>query len=215
MQKLRVHNFAVSVDGFGAGPNQDLDNPLGIGGQRLHDWVFATKYGRAMIGQSGGNTGIDNDFLERGDENIGAHIMGRNMFGPIRGSWEDDWRGWWGDEPPYHHAVFVLTHHARSPLEMDGGTTFYFVTEGIEAAHKLALDAADGRDVRVGGGVSTVQQMLHARLIDEMHIAIAPTVLGSGERLFDGVDMEALGYECADFVASPAAAHVRFTRRGV
>ena len=167
-----------------------------------------------MIGQSGGDTGIDNDFLVRGDENIGAHIMGRNMFGPIRGEWEGDWRGWWGDEPPYHHPVFVLTNHPRPPLAMNGGTTFYFVTEGIDAAYKLAFDAADGRDVRVGGGASTIQQMLRVRLVDEMHIAIAPTLLGSGERLFEDIDMEALGYECSDFVASPTVAHVRFTRRG-
>jgi dihydrofolate reductase len=214
MAKVRVHNLAVSVDGFAAGPNQDLDNPLGVGGKRLHEWVFATRYGNAMIGQSGGNTGIDNDFLLQSDENIGAHIIGRNMFGPIRGEWEGDWRGWWGDEPPYHHSVFVLTHHARPPLAMDGGTTFYFVTEGIEAAHKLAVDAAAGQDVRVGGGASTIQQMLRARLIDEMHTAIVPTLLGSGERLFEGVDMEALGYECTSLVASPAVAHVRFIRRG-
>jgi dihydrofolate reductase len=212
MPKLRVHSIATSVDGFAAGSNQSLDNPMGEGGRTLHPWVFATKYGKTMTGQPGGETGIDNDFLERGDENIGAHIMGRNMFGPIRGEWTGDWRGWWGDEPPYHHSVFVLTHYAHAPIEMEGGTTFFFVTDGIEAALKLAFEAADGKDVRIGGGTSTIQQYLRAQLVDEMHIAFVPTLLGSGERLFEGIDMPALGYECVEFVASPNVAHIRFAR---
>lgn len=215
MPKLRVHNFAMSLDGYAAGPDQGPEAPLGAGGTRLHEWVFATSYGQRMIGLDGGeatdDAGIDDDFLARGDAGIGATIMGRNMFGPIRDAWPDEsWRGWWGDEPPYHHPVFVLTHHPRDPITMQGGTTFNFVTDGIEAALEQARDAADGNDVRLGGGIATIQEFLRARLIDEMHVVIVPTLLGSGERLFDHVDAD--GYECAELVASPAVVHARFVR---
>src|ERR1700716_250524 len=207
MAKVRVHNFSISVDGYGAGPEQSLDNPLGVGGNGLHTWAFKTRAGRQMLGQPGGEEGVDNDFWMRGDDGIGATIMGRNMFGPIRGPWGDDeWKGWWGDEPPYHHPVFVLTHHAHDPIPMEGGTTFSFVSEGIEAALERALEAADGSDVRIGGGVSTIQQYLRAGLIDEMHVPIVPVLLGRGERLFDNLDGGLDGYECVDFVSSPGAA---------
>jgi dihydrofolate reductase len=210
-----VHNFSVSVDGFGAGPGQDVEHPLGVGGQRLHDWVFETQFGRTMIGESGGETGVDNDFFAAGDEGIGATIMGRNIFGPVRGPWGDDrWRGWWGEDPPYHHRVFVLTHHAHDPIEMEGGTTFHFVTDGIERALARAVDAADGRDVRVGGGVSVVNQYVRAGLLDELHLAIAPTLLGSGERIFDGIDLVDSGYRCIESTASRAVFHVRLVRTG-
>ncbi|MGH8568660.1 MAG: dihydrofolate reductase family protein, partial [Gammaproteobacteria bacterium] len=173
MSKLRVHNFAISLDGYGAGPNQNLDNPLGVGGEALHDWIVPTRTFQKMIGNSGGESGVDDDFIARGFANLGAWILGRNMFGPIRGSWPDDaWKGWWGDNPPYHTPVFVLTNHARQPITMDGGTTFYFVTEGIHAALQQANDAANGRDVRLGGGVSTIRQYLQAGLVDEMHVGI-------------------------------------------
>ncbi len=180
MPKLRVHNFAISVDGYGAGPSQSLDNPLGVGGQRLHEWVFATRYGRRMIGEEGGEESIDERFMVAGDTGIGATIMGRNMFGPVRGPWPDEeWKGWWGDDPPYHHPVFVLTRHSRPSLVMQGGTTFNFVTDGIEAALSRAFEAAGGADVRLGGGVATIQQYLRARLIDELHLAIVPIFLGA------------------------------------
>jgi dihydrofolate reductase len=210
MPKLRVHNLSMSIDGFVAGPNQSLDEPLGVGGRALHTWVFETAGGRAMIGEDGGTTGVDNDFFAEGVRNIGATVMGRNMFGPVRGDWPDDeWKGWWGDEPPYHHDVFVLTHHARDPLEMAGGTTFYFVTSGIEDALERAFAAAGGQDVRLGGGASTVRQYLHARLVDEMHIPVVPVVLGSGERAFDGpLD----GYEVVETVTSRSLLHVRIAR---
>src|ERR1700716_2945756 len=189
MAKLRVHNLAISLDGFAAGPNQDLDNPLGVGGSRLHEWVFATRTGRRMLGEEGGDEGLDDKFLVEGDIGIGATIMGRNMFGHIRGPWKDEqWTGWWGDNPPYHHPVFVLTHHPRPSIEMQGGTIFHFVTDGIEIALERALDAAKGQDVRLGGGASTIQQYLRAQLIDEMHVAVVPVLLGGGERLFDHVD---------------------------
>ena len=214
MPKLRVHNFSVSLDGFGAGPRQDRDTPIGVGGERLHEWIFKTRYGLAMLGQEGGDTGIDDEFLRAGDASIGATVMGRNMFGPIRGSWgADQWRGWWGDNPPYHHPVFVLTHHPHDPIEMAGGTTFYFVTDGIEAALSRAFDAAGGRDVRLGGGAATIKQYLQAELIDELHLAIVPTLLGSGERLFGGVDAETAGYEVIEHRSSPAVWHVRLARR--
>jgi len=215
MPKLRVHNLAMSLDGYVAGPNQRLENPLGEGGTRLHEWVFATPYGQRMIGAGeGGTSGVDDDFLGRGDDGIGATVMGRNMFGPIRGPWpDDDWRGWWGDEPPYHHDVFVLTHHARDLIPMAGGTTFHFVTDGPDAALERAFAAADGLDVRLGGGASTVRGYLRARLVDELHLAVVPILLGAGERLFD--DLGTLdGYECVELVSSPSVAHVRLAKSG-
>jgi dihydrofolate reductase len=213
MPKLRVHNLSISLDGYVAGPNQDVDNPLGVGGPKLHEWVFATRTGNRMLGTDAGEEGLDDQFIVQGDVGIGATIMGRNMFGPVRGSWADDtWAGWWGEDPPYHHEVFVLTHHPRSPIAMKGGTTFYFITDGIEAALKRAFEAANGRDVRLGGGAATIQQYLRAGLIDEMHLAIVPVILGSGERLFDHVDASA-GYECVEFVNSPSVCHVRIARR--
>ena len=213
MPKLCVRNLSISLDGYVAGPNQGLETPLGEGGRRLHEWVFVTKAGRRMFGQEGGEEGIDDSFVARGDENIGATIMGRNMFGPMRGPWDpaDDWKGWWGDEPPYHSPVFVLTHHAHEPIPMEGGTTFHFVTDGIEAALERAFDAAGGKDVRVGGGAATVRQYLQAGLIDELHLAVAPLLLGAGERLYDGLG-PAEGYECVELVSSPAVAHVRLAR---
>ena len=210
MPKLSVHNLAISLDGYAAGPNQSVDNPLGEGGERLHEWVFETRFGRQMIGQDGGEEGIDNDFLERGFENIGAWIMGRNMFGPIRGPWGDeDWKGWWGDNPPYHCQVFVLTHHPRPPLTMEGGTVFHFVDDDLDTVRARALDATDGADVRIGGGANTVQQFMRARLVDDLHIPIAPVLLGGGERFFDHVEDVNDAYECVDFVVSPAVAHAR------
>jgi dihydrofolate reductase len=209
MPKLRVHGFAISIDGFGAGPDQSLDNPLGVGGLVLHEWAFATRTFHKMTGRDGGATGIDDDVVARGFDNIGAWILGRNMFGPVRGPWPDDtWKGWWGDEPPYHAPVFVLTHHPRAPISMRGSTTFHFVTDGIEAALRRAVEAAGDRDVRLGGGVATIRQYLAARLIDEIHLAIAPKVLGSGEALFTGLDLPKLGYRCAEHVATPGATHV-------
>ncbi len=214
MSKLRVHNFAISVDGYGAGPLQSLDNPLGVGAQRLHEWVFETRFGRRMIGEEGGAEGIDERFMVAGVTGIGATIIGRNMFGPVRGPWPDqEWKGWWGDEPPYHHPVFVLTRHPRPPLVMQGGTTFNFVTDGIEAALSRAIEAAGGADVRLGGGVATIQQYLRARLIDELHLAIVPIFLGGGERLFDGLDGGPAGYENVEMISSAAVTHLRFLRR--
>ncbi|WP_027503382.1 dihydrofolate reductase family protein [Rhodococcus sp. UNC363MFTsu5.1] len=213
MPKLRVHNLAISLDGYAAGQDQSADNPLGVGGERLHEWVFATRTGRRMLGEDGGDEGLDDAFLARGDDGIGATIMGRHMFGPIRGGWGDgEWTGWWGDNPPYHHDTFVLTHHPRPSVEMAGGTTFHFVTDGIEAALERAFDAAAGLDVRIGGGADTIQQYLRAGLIDELHLAIVPILLGSGERLFDRLDGGANGYECAELVSSPAVTHVRLVR---
>ncbi len=215
MPKLRVHNFSLSVDGYAAGPNQDLDNPLGVGGLGLHEWVFPTRTFRRMNGAEGGDEGLDDDVAARGDTGIGATIMGRNMFGPLRGPWGDsNWAGWWGDDPPYHHPVFVLTHHPRTSITMQGGTTFHFVNDGIHAALERALDAAGGADVRLGGGVATIQQYLRAGLIDEMHLAIVPILLGSGERLFDHLDGGPVGYECVEFVSSPSVLHARFARTG-
>ena len=221
MARLRVHNVAISLDGYGAGPNQGLETPLGEGGTGLHEWVFDTPTGRRMMGIDGGSDGagddgvalgIDDEFLTAGDVGIGATVMGRNMFGPVRGPWGDeDWRGWWGPEPPYHHEVFVLTHHAQAPIEMVGGTTFNFVTDGIESALDQAFAAADGLDVRLGGGVSTIQQYLRAGLVDEMHLALVPLLLGRGERLFADDDFSAR-YECVDFVSSGSVGHVRIAR---
>ncbi len=214
MSKLRVKSFAVSIDGYGAGPNQDLQNPLGVRGPELMEWFFHTRAWRRMQGQEGGETGVDNGMAEQGFAGIGAWILGRNMFGPVRGPWPDDrWKGWWGDEPPYHTPVFVLTHHPRPVLAMAGGTEFHFVTEGIHAALKLATAAANGRDVRLGGGVSTVRQYLRAGLIDELHLAVRPVLLGCGESLWEGIDMPALGYECADSVVGERATHVFLRKR--
>ena len=214
MSRLRVESFTLSIDGFGAGPDQDLDNPLGVGGASLHGWAMVTRtFQRNLFGSEGGETGVDDDFAARGFENVGAWILGRNMFGPVRGPWPDEsWRGWWGDNPVYHVPVFVLTHHARAPLVMEGGTTFHFVTDGVDAALARAREAAKGKDVRVGGGVTAIQQYLRRRLIDEMHIVISPVLLGSGERLFEGIDLPALGYSCTRHVATPRATHLVLSR---
>jgi dihydrofolate reductase len=214
MARLRVHGFAISIDGYGAGPHQALQNPLGVGGLALHEWVVGTRTFSQMHGGKGGTTGIDDDFAARGVAGIGAWIMGRNMFGPIRGPWPDDtWRGWWGEEPPYHTPVFVLASHPRAPLVMNGGTVFHFVTDGIHATLEQAVAAAGEQDIRLGGGVSTIRQYLQAGLVDEMHLAIAPVLLGSGEHLMAGLDLLALGYECTQHVASEKATHVMVTRR--
>lgn len=213
MSKLRVHSFAISLDGFGAGPNQDLNNPLGLGGHGLHQWFFPTRTFQRMHGSGDGSTGTDNDFAEKGFDGIGAWILGRNMFGPIRGEWPDDqWKGWWGTNPPYHTPVFVLTHHPRPSIEMEGGTTFHFVTEGIHAALQRAREAAGGLDVRVGGGVATIRQYLQAGLIDQLQLVVSPVILGSGESLFAGLDLLKLGYQCRQHVTSPAVLHFELTR---
>ena len=213
MSKLRVSAFTLSIDGYGAGPDQDLENPLGVGGMGLHAWMTGTRTFAAMHGGEGGTTGVDDDFTARGITNVGAWILGRNMFGPIRGPWPDEaWRGWWGPNPPYHVPVFVLTHHARPPILMDGGTTFHFVTDGIHAALGRATEAAGGKDVRLGGGVATIRQYLSARLIDEVHLAISPVILGSGEHLFAGIDALKLGYRCSEHVPTSQATHVVLTR---
>ncbi|MGH8042075.1 MAG: dihydrofolate reductase family protein [Rudaea sp.] len=214
MSKLCVRSFGVSIDGFSAGPDQSIENPLGVRGPELMEWFFQTRFFGQMHGQDGGETGTDNAIAEQGFANIGAWILGRNMFGPVRGPWPDEsWKGWWGDEPPYHVPVFVLTHHARAPLTMKGGTTFHFVTDGIESALAQAREAANGRDVRVGGGVATVREYLQARLIDEAHLAMRPVLLGSGEALFHGIDWRALGYECSKSIAGERATHVFLQRR--
>ncbi len=216
MSKLRVESFTISLDGFGAGPHQDIDHPLGIGGTSLHGWALSTRtFQRAVFGREGGSTeGVDEEYAARGFRNVGAWILGRNMFGPVRGPWPDErWRGWWGENPVYHVPVFVLTHYARAPLAMEGGTTFHFVTEGIGAALARAREAAQEKDVRLGGGVDVIRQYLRERLVDEMHVAVAPVVLGAGERLFDGVDLPALGYACTRHEASPFATHVILTRQ--
>jgi dihydrofolate reductase len=214
MSRLRVHGFAISIDGFGAGPDQDLQNPLGVGGPELFEWFFPTRTWQRMHGNEGGETGVDDDFAARGTEGFGAWILGRNMFGPVRGPWPDDsWKGWWGDEPPYHTPVFVLTHHPRAPIRMAGGTEFRFVTEGIDAALTQARAAARGQDVRVGGGVATIRQYLRAGLIDEVHLAIRPVLLGTGEHLLHGIDLRWLGYECTKSVAGERATHVFLKRR--
>jgi dihydrofolate reductase len=206
MSKLRVHCFSISLDGYGAGPRQGVDHPLGEGGHSLHDWLVKTQTFQKMVGKGEGQAGIDDDFVQRGFTNIGAWILGRNMFGPIRGAWAGDgWKGWWGATPPYHTDVFVLTHHPRASFDMDGGTTFHFVTDGIEAALERARSAANGKDIRLGDGVSAIRQYLRARLVDEMHIAISPVLLGAGEHLLGGLDMPALGYACTEHVASPGA----------
>ena len=213
MSRLRVNCFGVSLDGFGAGPDQSLANPMGAGGMALHDWAFGTRTFRTMFGQEGGSTGIDERFAARSFENVGAWILGRNMFGPVRGPWPDDsWKGWWGDTPPYHVPVFVHTHHLRPPLVMAGGTTFNFVDEPIEAVLARAKQAAGGKDVRLGGGVATIRQYLAARLIDEMHLAVSPVLLGRGEALFAGLDVTGLGYRVTEHVATEAATHVVVSR---
>jgi dihydrofolate reductase len=214
MSKLRVPTFSISLDGYGAGPNQDLANPLGVGGVALHEWFFATRTFRKMHGQDGGATGIDDDFAARGFHDIGAWIMGRNMFGPIRGPWPDNvWKGWWGDNPPFHTPVFVLTHHPRESIDMAGGTTFHFVTNGIDAALERAVAAANGQDVRLGGGVATIRQYLRAGLIDEMHLAMSPVLRGSGESLLEGIDAPNLGYQCTEHVSTPNVTHFVITKR--
>ncbi|MDR3444127.1 MULTISPECIES: dihydrofolate reductase family protein [unclassified Dyella] len=214
MSKLRVQSFAVSLDGFSAGPNQDLENPLGVGGPALMEWFFATRMFQRMYGSGDGETGVDNGIAEKGFDGIGAWILGRNMFGPVRGPWPDDsWKGWWGDEPSYHVPVFVLTHHARPPLTMAGGTTFHFVTEGIHAALERARAAAGKQDVRVGGGAATVRQYLQAGLLDDLHLAVRPILMGRGEALFAGLDLPALGYETVDSVPGERATHVFLRKR--
>jgi len=214
MSRLVVRAFSVSLDGYGAGPDQSLQNPLGVGGEALHTWAFGTRTFKKMFGQEGGSTGVNEDFAARSFDNLGAWILGRNMFGPIRGDWPDDnWKGWWGDNPPYHCPVFVLTHYPRASIEMEGGTIFHFVTDGIHTALKRATEAANGRDVRLGGGVSTIRQYLEAGLVDEMHLAISPVLLGSGEHLFADIDLPKLGFERTEHVPTEHATHVVLTRR--
>jgi dihydrofolate reductase len=214
MSKVEVGAFSVSIDGFGAGPRQDLQNPLGVRGTELHNWFFHTEMFKKMQGQSGGTTGIDNDFAAQSFENVGAWILGRNMFGPVRGPWKDDsWKGWWGDSPPYHTPVFVLTHHARSPLAMEGGTTFHFVTDGLQPALKKAKESAQGKEVRIGGGVSVIRQYLIAGQIDEMHLAVTPVLLGEGEHLFYGINLHQLGFRLVRTVAGENATHVFITKK--
>jgi len=213
MTKLRINAFSVSIDGYGAGPNQSEANPMGVGAMALHQWAFATRTFQKMHGGEGGATGTDDDFAVRSFANLGAWILGRNMFGPIRGPWPDGaWKGWWGDDPPYHVPVFVLTHYPREPLVMAGGTTFHFVTGGIHAALEQATKAANGKDVRLGGGAATVRQYLREGLVDEVHLAMAPVVLGSGEALFSGLDLASLGYRCTEHVPTAGATHVVLTR---
>ena len=214
MTRVRVHNFTISLDGYGAGPRQTRDEPLGVGGESLHEWFIPTRAFQSINGKTGGTTGVDDDIAARFGVGVGAWIMGRNMFGPIRGAWTDkNWRGWWGKNPPYHAPVFVLTHHAREPIPMEGGTIFHFVTGGIREALDRAIEAAAGKDVEIGGGVSTIRQYLEAGLIDELHVAIAPRLLGSGEHLLHGLDLPALGYECVEHIPPAAATHVVLRKR--
>src|SRR6187431_896591 len=222
MSKLRVNSYSISIDGYGAGPGQDLENPMGIGAMGLHSWVLGTRtfqkihggFGDPRAGEAQGSTGPDDDFAARGFENIGAWILGRNMFGPQRGPWPDDgWKGWWGDNPPYHVPTFVLTHHARAPLTMEGGTTFYFVTDGIKSVLQKAKAAAKGKDVRIGGGVATIRQYLTAGQIDEIHLAMSPIFLGEGEHLFSGLNLNALGFTSIKTVGSEKATHVLMKKR--
>ncbi len=209
MSKIKVQAFAISIDGYGAGPDQSLQNPLGAGGEALHKWFFPTRTWRQMQGMEGGSTGTDDEFAHRSMQGFGAWILGRNMFGPVRGPWPDEeWKGWWGPNPPYHVPTFVLTHHARAPLVMEGGTTFHFVTGGIHEALERAREAAQGKDVRIGGGASTVRQYLQAGLIDEMHLVISPLLLGRGEALLAGLDLPALGFRCTRHVGTEHALHV-------
>ena len=214
MSRLRVESFTVSVDGFGAGPDQSLETPLGVGGEGLHGWLVKTRTFQKMCGKDGGTTGPDDEFAARGFRNVGAWILGRNMFGPVRGPWPDEsWRGWWGDTPPYRCPVFVLTHHPRPSVEMNGGTVFHFVTDGIHEALRQAKETAGVQDVRVGGGAATIRQYLRGRLIDELHVAISPVLLGSGEHLFARMDLVALGYECAEHVGTADATHFVLRRK--
>ena len=213
MTKVRVTGFSVSLDGFGAGPEQSLENPLGKRGQELHPWFIRTRSFQAMLGKSGGSAGVDDEYAHLSMDGFGAFILGRNMFGPIRGPWPDNnWKGWWGANPPYHAPTFVLTHHRRDPIEMEGGTTFFFVTNGIEAALEQAKLAANGRDVKIGGGVDTVRQYLRAGLIDELHFAFSPVVLGQGEAMFAGIDLPALGYRVSEHQATEHATHIVLSR---
>ncbi len=215
MSRVVVRSFGVSLDGFSAGLHQDLEHPLGVNGPELMDWFFPTRVWQTMHGQNAGETGTDNEAAQEGFASVGAWILGRNMFGPVRGPWPDEnWKGWWGDEPPYHTPVFVLTHHPRAPLEMKGGTVFHFVTDGIESALRQAREAAAGRDVRIGGGVATIREYLHARMIDELHLALAPVLLGSGEHLFHGIDLRALGYDVAEHKPGQRAAAHLVLRKG-
>ena len=216
MSKLRVLSYSVSLDGFSAGTEQSLEHPLGVRGPELMEWFFPTRMFQRMYGSGDGETGIDNGFAERGFDNLGAWILGRNMFGPVRGPWPDEhWRGWWGEEPPYHVPVFVLTHHARQPLEMAGGTTFHFVTGGIHEALERARDAAGGRDIRIGGGAATVREYLQAGLVDDLHLALRPLLMGRGEALFAGLDLDALGYECTGMQPGERAVHMFLRKRVV
>lgn len=213
MAKVRVAGFAVSLDGYGAGPEQSLQDPLGKRGTELHRWFFGTKSFKAMFGQEGGSEGVDNDYAHRSMDGFGAFILGRNMFGPIRGEWPDEsWKGWWGDNPPYHAPTYILTHHKRDPIVMEGGTTFYFVTDGIEAALEQAKAAAGGLDVKIGGGVSTVRQYLQAGLIDQLHFVFSPVMLGQGEAMFAGIDLPALGFSVTETAATELATHVVLSR---
>jgi dihydrofolate reductase len=215
MSRLRVHAFTISADGFGAGRGQDLQHPLGVGGERLHQWLFPTQVFQEAFGDGKGTTGTDNDFAARGQANIGAWILGRNMFGPVRGPWPDEsWKGWWGADPPYHTPVFILTHHARPPVAMAGGTTFHFVTDGIGGALERARAAAGGRDVRLGGGVGTIRQYLRAGLVDELHLVATPLLLGCGESLLAGVDLLELGYRLVEHASTPAALHLVLRKAG-
>lgn len=213
MTRVRVESFTISIDGYAAGPDQDLNNPLGVGGTNLHQWFIPTRTFQSVHGAGDGTTGVDDEFAARGFNNVGAWILGRNMFGPVRGPWPDmSWKGWWGDNPPYRVPVFVLTHHARPSIQMEGGTTFHFVTGGIHEALDRAREAANGMDVRIGGGADVIRQYLQAALIDELHIAISPILLGRGERLFEGADLRALGYECVEFTGTEKATHVVLRR---
>lgn len=213
MGKVRAAAFSVSLDGYGAGPEQSLENPLGKRGTELHQWFFGTKTFQSMFGKSGGSEGVDEDYARRSMEGFGAFILGRNMFGPARGEWRDDgWKGWWGDNPPYHAPTFILTHHPRDPIVMEGGTTFYFVTDGIEAALEEARAAAGDKDVKIGGGVATLRQYLEARLIDEAHFAFSPVMLGRGEPMFEGIDLPALGYSIVERTPTELATHIVLRR---
>jgi dihydrofolate reductase len=213
MPRLVVSSFSISLDGYGAGPSQSREVPLGVGGEELHDWLVTTRFFKQMYGKEGGDVGIDDDFAARGMAGIGAWILGRNMFGPIRGPWPDEsWRGWWGANPPYHSPAFVLTHHPRPSLEMQGGTVFHFVTEGIGAALERAQAAAGSQDIRLLGGAATIRQYLEASLVDEMHLAVTPILLGSGEHLLGGLDLPALAYKVAKCVPGERAVHYVISR---